>query len=86
MRTTHDILKELRAAGWSQSAIARKTGIPQPRLSRWQSGQVPDGADDALRLAALLDEVLQPAQCDVVEPRGMVLPVSDSSQASMLRE
>lgn len=85
MRTTHDILKELRAAGWSQSAIARKTGIPQPRLSRWQSGQVPDGADDALRLAALLDEVSQPAQC-VVEPSGMVFPVSESSQASMLRE
>lgn len=86
MRTTHDILKELRAAGWSQSAIARKTGIPQPRLSRWQSGQVPDGADDALRLAALLDEVSQPAQCEVVEPSGLVLPVSESSQASMLRE
>ena len=86
MRTTHGILKELRAAGWSQSAIARKTGIPQPRLSRWQSGQVPDGADDALRLAALLDEVSRPGQCDVVSPSGMVLLDSESSQASILRE
>lgn len=86
MITTHGILKELRAAGWSQSAIARKTGIPQPRLSRWQSGQVPDGADDALRLAALLDEVSQPGQCGVVNPCGKGLPDSESSQASMLRE
>ncbi|QBH18640.1 XRE family transcriptional regulator [Alcaligenes faecalis] len=86
MRTTHGILKELRAAGWSQSAIARKTGIPQPRLSRWQSGQVPDGADDALRLAALLDEVSQLGQCAAVNPCGKGLPDSESSQASMLRE
>ena len=39
--------------GLSQSEIARQTGIPQPRLSRWESGDVAAGADDALKLMEL---------------------------------
>lgn len=39
--------------GLSQSEIARQTGIPQPRVSRWGSGDVAAGADDALKLVAL---------------------------------
>ena len=48
------LIKRLRAAphGLSQSEIARKTGIPQPRMSQWESGKVPAGADDALKLVA----------------------------------
>lgn len=37
----------------SQSEIFRRTNIPQPRLSRWASGDVPAGVDDALKLIAL---------------------------------
>ncbi len=49
MRTTTEIIKGLRRR-MSQSEIARRTNMPQPRLSRWESGDVPAGADDALKL------------------------------------
>ena len=39
--------------GLSQSEISRRTGIPQPRISRWESGDVAAGADDALKLMEL---------------------------------
>lgn len=57
MSATTDIIKALRAAKLSQTEIARRTGIPQPRLSRWESGETPDAADDALKLHALHAEV-----------------------------
>jgi transcriptional regulator with XRE-family HTH domain len=53
-----DIIKSLRAAGLTQSEISRRTNIPQPRLSRWENGDVPTGADDALRLNALRVELI----------------------------
>lgn len=46
---TQAILRRLRER-FGQSELARKTGIPQPRLSRWESGDVPVAADDALKL------------------------------------
>ena len=54
-----DLIKRLRAApcGLSQSEISRKTGIPQPRVSRWESGDVATGADDALKLVDLAKEM-----------------------------
>lgn len=61
MSETTDLIKRLRASGLSQSEISRRTGIPQPRLSRWESGVAPVGADDALKLDALVREVLPPA-------------------------
>lgn len=54
MSETTALIKRLRESGLSQSEIARQSGIPQPRLSRWESGEVPDSADDALKLAALV--------------------------------
>lgn len=51
--TTSAILQRLRARGLTQLEIARRSGIPQPRLSKWENGAVPVGADDALKLAAL---------------------------------
>jgi transcriptional regulator with XRE-family HTH domain len=54
MSDTTDLIKKLRATGLSQTEISRRTGIPQPRLSRWEGGEVPDAADDALKLAALV--------------------------------
>lgn len=53
MSATVELLKRLRAAGLSQSEISRRTGIPQPRLSRWVNGEAPRGADDALKLSEL---------------------------------
>ena len=41
----------------SQSEISRRTGIPQPRISRWGAGEVAAGADDALKLVALAKEM-----------------------------
>jgi transcriptional regulator with XRE-family HTH domain len=57
MDTVTDIIKRLRGAGLSQSEISRRTGIPQPRLSRWEGGAPPAGANDALRLKQLAREV-----------------------------
>lgn len=57
MRTTTELIKVLRAAGLSQSEIARRSGIPQPRVSRWEAGATPDSADDALRLQTLVAQV-----------------------------
>lgn len=54
MHMTQALIKSLRDQGLSQSEIARQTGIPQPRISRWQKGEVPVGADDALKLAELV--------------------------------
>lgn len=53
MSKTIDILNRLREKGFSQTEIAKRTGIAQPRLSRWASGRVPAGADDALALLEL---------------------------------
>lgn len=60
MSQTTALIKRLREAGLSQIDISRRTGIPQPRLSRWESGEVPAGADDALKLAALVDDLPTP--------------------------
>jgi hypothetical protein len=36
------------------------TGIPQPRLSRWESGDVPDAADDSLKLSRIVASGVTP--------------------------
>lgn len=63
MDTVQSIILRLRAAGLSQSEIARRLrndaqgrGVPQGRISRWEKGEAPKSVDDALRLAALLKE------------------------------
>lgn len=53
MGVTTELIRALRASGLTQSEIARRTSIPQPRLSRWENGEAPESADDALRLYAL---------------------------------
>lgn len=50
---THALILKLRKT-FSQTEISRRTGIPQSRLSRWEKGEVPPAADDALKLAALV--------------------------------
>lgn len=57
LQTTSDLLARLKGGGLSQMEIARRTGIPQPRLSRWFAGETPDAADDALKLKALADSL-----------------------------
>jgi transcriptional regulator with XRE-family HTH domain len=69
MSAIQDILRDLRDRGFTQVEISRRTGIPQPRLSRWESGAVPAGADDALRLRALQEEA---ASGDGAEPEKAV--------------
>lgn len=58
MSATTELIRALRATGLTQSAIAHRTGIPQPRLSRWENGEAPDSADDALKLHALHAELI----------------------------
>lgn len=57
MSTTWQNLKRLREAGLSQSEISRRANIPQPRISRWESGDIAKAADDAIRLDRLVGEV-----------------------------
>ena len=64
MSDTTEIIQGLRAAGLSQSEVARRTGIPRPRISRWERGGAPDTADDALRLAKLHKEIVLPAAAE----------------------
>lgn len=53
MGNMQDLLRRLRDRGLTQTEIARRTGIPQPRISRWEGGRAPAGADDALKLLKL---------------------------------
>lgn len=61
MSTTTELIRAMRAGGMTQTEIARRTGIPQPRLSRWEAGEAPDSADDALKLKALHDATVAQA-------------------------
>lgn len=54
MSKVSELIRDLRrVAGLSQAEISRRTGIPQPRISRWEAGAVAAGADDALKLLQL---------------------------------
>lgn len=57
MDTATDLIKKLRAAGLKQTEIARRTEIPQFRLSRWEAKGAPPAANDALKLMSLLQTV-----------------------------
>jgi len=55
--TTLALLKRLREVyQLSQTEISRRTGIGQPKLSRWEGGAVSTAADESLKLAALVAE------------------------------
>ena len=53
MSQTAALIVRLQALGLSQLEIARRTGIPQPRLSRWKSASEPTITDDVLKLVEL---------------------------------
>ena len=53
MSKTSENIQSLRKAGLTQTEIAKQSGVPQCRISRWEKGDVPKAADDALRLADL---------------------------------
>lgn len=62
---TQQIIAALRHEfGLSQTEIASRLKIPQPRISRWEGGEVPSAADDALALSRLLDEMRGKASND----------------------
>lgn len=56
MEKIQDAIQSLRRT-LSQSEIARRTGIAQHKISRWESGDIPAGASDALKLVKLAKEV-----------------------------
>lgn len=51
-----DLLKRV-LSRLSQAEVARRTGIPQPTLSRWANGGMPDASDDTIKLVALAREL-----------------------------
>lgn len=59
MDKIQDAIQSLRRT-LSQSEIARRTGIAQSKISRWEAGDVPAGASDALRLIELAAEIDAP--------------------------
>jgi len=56
MDKIQDAIQSLRRT-LSQSEISRRTGIAQHKISRWESGDIPAGAFDALKLIKLAKEV-----------------------------
>lgn len=58
MSAISDLLKRLRRRGLTQSEIGRRTGIPQPRISRWENASPAGAADDALALMQLERELI----------------------------
>lgn len=56
MDKIQDAIQSLRRT-LSQSEIARRTGIAQHKISRWESGDIPAGASDALKLIELAAEM-----------------------------
>ena len=59
MEQIQDAIQSLRRT-LSQSEIARRTGIAQHKISRWESGDIPAGASDALKLIKLAAEIDAP--------------------------
>ena len=69
MSKTADLIIRLRKGGLSQSEISRRTGIPQPRLSRWENAAEPSSTDDVLMLAELERDLAAGRPCiDVARP------------------
>jgi transcriptional regulator with XRE-family HTH domain len=66
---TTALIGRLLSAGLTQAEIARRAGIPQPRLSKWTRGQAPKSADDALALIRLEEAVTRgPVSPDALPP------------------
>ncbi len=59
MDKIQDAIRSLRRT-LSQSEIARRTGIAQHKISRWEAGGIPAGASDALKLIKLAAEIDAP--------------------------
>jgi len=70
MSATSDLLQRLLSRGLTQVAISRRTGIPQPRLSRWAAGDAANSADDALKLQQLEVDLAAGIPPDVPVPQG----------------
>ena len=59
MSIISDTIKRLRAEpfGLSQTEIANRIDTSQSRISRWEDGDIPAGANTALKLIALEKEL-----------------------------
>lgn len=68
MSKTTEMIKRLRHRGLSGSEIARRAGVSQSRISRWENGAVPAAADDVWKLQELERALEAPAK----QGRGVV--------------
>ncbi len=57
MSATVDDIAFLRSQGLTQIEIARRSGVPQCRISRWGRGEGARAADDAIRIHQLALEM-----------------------------
>ncbi len=57
MMNATDLIRALRALGMSQNDIASRADLNQSSVSRWEAGEAPKGADAALKLQALYEQV-----------------------------
>lgn len=55
--TITQLIRRLRAIPMTQAEIARRTGIPQATISRWEGGATTKAADAAIKLSQLLADV-----------------------------
>lgn len=63
------VIRRLIEGGLTQTEISKRTGIPQPRLSRWVTNGAPVAAVDAVRLIVLEKEVTE-TSADAGGPEG----------------
>lgn len=52
------MLKTILDSGVTQTSISADTGIPQPRISRWASGDVPDSVNDVMVIQQIYEKVV----------------------------
>ncbi|WP_018991286.1 helix-turn-helix domain-containing protein [Aromatoleum toluclasticum] len=84
MTTVQDTILKLRQRGLSQSEIGRAVGIPQPRISRWESGDVPDPVEDGLRLVEFLNRLERESERGDHPPPSKPRPLPESGQGAKL--
>ncbi len=80
MSQTTANIQALRKSGLTQTEIAKQSGVPQCRISRWEKGEVPKAADDALKLEALARamDVLARQDLAASQPTGAAQEVANA--------
>jgi transcriptional regulator with XRE-family HTH domain len=68
MLSIQHIAQALQDAGHTQVELEALTGVPQPVLSRWSSGEVPPAGERVLRLIAAYQALVGPLDLSPLGP------------------